>query len=218
MKTLSGSGLGWRWRTFVGLLAAVTLGAISATGQERTPAKDNAGSNGSDKAAATPAPGKAAPSQAAAPGVSTGVSEILRMADAGVSPDVLKAYLDSEATVPKVTDADIIALKQHQVPDEVTTLLLKRQGEARVAASKNRQEALQQLVAARRAVAGGLDRESYAYFQYYYLQPRAVASANQRLAPYSYYAYYPRFGHYPGYNTFNGFAPGFRPAPRRYYP
>ena len=42
---------------------------------------------------------------------------------------------------------------------------------------------------------GGLDPESYEYFQYYYLYPRTLAAANQRL-----YTPYPSlygFGAYP---------------------
>jgi len=83
------------------------------------------------------------------------------------------------------TDQDVIALKKHNVSDDVVKLLLKRGAQARDTATQVRNEAILQAVESRRAVSGGIDPESHDYFRAYYLQPRAVAAANQRLYPYS---------------------------------
>jgi hypothetical protein len=125
------------------------------------------------------------------------------MADAGVSPEVLKVYVESSAVMKRPTGADIVALKEHKVSDEVTTLLIKRGTEAEKSIAEARNNAVARLVSSRRTASGGLDPESYEFFQYYYLQPRAMASAYERLAPY----YYPGFGY--GYGSFYGYRPAF---------
>jgi len=48
-----------------------------------------------------------------------------------------------------------------------------------------------------------LDPDSYEYFQHYYLQPRALASAYERLAPYYPYFPYP-YGYPPGQPSSGG--------------
>lgn len=138
----------------------------------------------------------------AASQLSEGVLALIKMTDAGVSTDVLKTYVESSATALEPTHKDIIALAEHKVPDEVTTLLLKRGAQARVAAAKAKRDGLAQVQADRRMASGGLDPDSYEYFQYYYLQPRALAYAYDRLYPYSYYRLHrpfrPRGGPYFG--------------------
>jgi len=94
----------------------------------------------------------------------------------------------------------MIALKQHKVPDEIATLLLKRGAQVRVAVAQARAAAVERARSSRNVAAGGFDPESYDYFQYYYLQPRALAFGYQRLSPYYYpsypnaYRYGPPFG------------------------
>jgi hypothetical protein len=116
--------------------------------------------------------------------LSPGVNEIVQMADAGVSTEVLKAYVEYSSTPYQPTDQDIITLKKHNVADEVVTLMLKRGAQVRAAVVQARNEALVKALSARRMSAGGLDPESHDYFQYYYLQPRALASVYERLSPY----------------------------------
>jgi len=125
-----------------------------------------------------------------------GVSDILKMADAGVSMEVIKTYVDCSATPFQPTEQDVIALKQHKVSDDVVTLLLKRGAEARAVVAQAKKDAAVRLLSTHRAASGGFDPESYDFFQHYYLQPRALASAYQRLAPYSYptFAYPYRYG------------------------
>ena len=83
-------------------------------------------------------------------------------------------------------------------------LLLKRGAQVRVAVAQAKQDAVARSVSARTIASGGFDPDSYEYFQYYYLQPRALASAYQRLSPY----YYPSFSY--GY----GYSPAFPYGPR----
>jgi hypothetical protein len=131
------------------------------------------------------------------------VAEVMRMADAGVSKEVIKTYIESTPTAKPPGDEDIIAMKQHNVADDIVTLMITRGAEGRMAAAQARQEALARFVAARGNASGGLDPESHDYFQYYYLQPRALASAYQRLAPYS----YPGLAYPRGYGSMSTFGP-----------
>jgi hypothetical protein len=121
---------------------------------------------------------------------SPGVAEILKMTDAGVNQDVIMAYIEASASAPQPTEKDVIAMKEHKVSDEVVKLLLKRGATARTESIKAKNEAVMNVMESRRQATGGVDPESYDYFRTYYLQPRALASANQRLYPY--------FGPYAG--------------------
>jgi hypothetical protein len=142
------------------------------------------------------------PAPAALP---TGVSEIIRLADAGISTEIIRTYIECSSTAFQPTDADIIALKQHHVADDVITLLMKRGAQVRVVAAQARNDAAIDAISTSRMASGGFDPESYDYFQYYYLQPRAQASVNQRLSPFS----YPSFSHAYGYPSVHGFGPPF---------
>lgn len=113
------------------------------------------------------------------------VEGVIKMADAGISPSVIQTYVESSLETEPLNEEEVIALKEHNVPDDVVTLLLKRGAERRDLKQQRTNEAIARAVAARRSVTGGLDPESYEYFQRYYLQPRAAASAQRRLAPWS---------------------------------
>ena len=114
--------------------------------------------------------------------VSAVVGEILRMQQAGVSTEVIKTYIESYPTVCDLSVTDLVALRKHGVPDELAVALVKREATLRAQASeaKNRAPAPRAHLG-RPSYSGGLDPESYAYFQYYYLYPRTLAAANQRL-------------------------------------
>lgn len=115
------------------------------------------------------------------------------MADAGVSTDVIRAYVECSASVAQLTGTDVIALKQRNVADEIVTLMLRRGAESRAVAVRAEMDNLSMKLQSRRRAAGGFDPESYDYFQYYYLQPRALASGYQRLSPYYYHPYSYRY-------------------------
>jgi hypothetical protein len=126
----------------------------------------------------------------AATALSPGLNEVLKLADANVSSEVLKAYIECSPMAAPPTATDIIALKKHNVPDEIVTLLLKQGTETRATVTQARANALAKALASRNRVSGGFDPQGHDYFQYYYLQPRALAYSYDRLFPY----YYPSFG------------------------
>jgi hypothetical protein len=130
-------------------------------------------------------------------------SEVLRMVDAGVPTPVIQTYVEcSPATVP-LNAADIIELKKHNVTDEIVIALMKQGAKARSLDLQRKNEAAARALAIRNTKLGGLDPESYEYFQYYYLQPRALASVYDRLAPYyGPWAPYPA-RHFPAYRGYN---------------
>src|SRR5271157_2069431 len=114
------------------------------------------GNNGAPAAAPSGSPGPSGPTNSVATGVlSPGVGDILKMADAGVSMEVIKTYIECSPTKPQPTDADMIALKQHNVPDEIATLLLKRGAQVRVAVAQARAAAVERVLSSRNMAAGG---------------------------------------------------------------
>lgn len=150
-------------------IAAGPAGAVpSARPSTQTTATDSAG----DQAERSPAP------------YSAGIQEIVNLADAGVSGDVIKAFIERSAVKYDPTAADLIALKKRGVGDEVLTALLKRS-----ASPKTRSRPAGGAVAAPAIVrdfstGGRLDPESYEFWYYHYAYPRALASSYQTLSPY----------------------------------
>src|SRR6516164_1030360 len=57
--------------------------------------------------------------------------DILKMVDAKVDPNVIKAYIKNAPIAYNPTASEIIALKQHGVPDELIATVLERGGEVR---------------------------------------------------------------------------------------
>jgi hypothetical protein len=210
-QRLVGSGL------IVGMLAAAcTLRPAPAQDTQGSSTAPNvlaaAGSGQADPVKAVGAPGKPDEGKPESNAGRTtkylaGVDEILNMVQTGVSTEVIKTYIESSPVAYSLSAADVIALKEHAVPDELTTAMMKRgaalKAEVRQAIAFN---------SARPANAGGnrryyrLDPEGYDYFQYYYLYPRTLAAANQSF--YSPGAFSPGFGSY-GY----GYGPGYYGPP-----
>lgn len=194
-------------------LASVTC-ALAEEQQTRAPstvAVTLAGTNSSKPLKpAAPATNSHRAEKSAAESPSAGVAELLKMLEAGVSSDVIKTYIENAGIAYEPTGTDLIALKQHGAPDDVATALLKKSGEAREKAAQARSSAVARAYAEGSMRRFSPDPESYEYFQHYYLYPRTLASAYERLgyydAPYSYGIYpppgarpYARFGFgYPG--------------------
>src|SRR6185369_16358386 len=65
------------------------------------------------------------------PSYSPGVADVVKMLDAKVDPAVVKAYINSSPTSYNPTADEIVALKEHGVPDDVVTTLLERGAEVR---------------------------------------------------------------------------------------
>ena len=143
------------------------------------------------------------------------------MVQAGVSKDVIKAYIETDQIASPLSATDLITLKEHGVPDDLAVALLKRAADlaaktSEVGASNaaparvSGTASLDALVAALRSSQlnpGYLDPEGYDYFRYYYLYPRTLAAANQQL--YS----SPAFPSYPAYSSDHWSPWAFRPRP-----
>jgi hypothetical protein len=140
---------------------------------------------------------------------STGVDEILTMTQAGVSSEVLKTYVESSQIPYNLNATDLIDLKQHGVPDDLTMAMLKRGANLRTQAGQSSNlNSTSPAYPVSRSRHGLLDPESYNYFQYYYLYPRTLAAANQRL-----FSSYPTYLNTPLYPYSNYGPPPFYPAP-----
>ncbi len=136
-----------------------------------------------------------------------GVEEVLKMLRVGVATNVIKAYIGSSSSAYSLSAADIIALKKLGVPDELTSAMVERGSKLKAQVSQSTNVyALPPFYAVGNHTYGMLDPEGYDYFQYYYLYPRTLAYANQRL--------YAPFGGYYGYAPY---AYGFY-GPRPFHP
>jgi hypothetical protein len=150
--------------------------------------------------------------------LTTGVEAILKMVDAGVSKDVIKTYIESSPTAYNPSATDLIALKEHAVPDDLTTALLKRGAEIRAQVSQVGANAAARTYSNSNPGYAYLDPESYDYFRYYYLYPRTLADVYQRLSPcypaYSYgycqpFPFRPYFSVGYAHPRYSGFRRGF---------
>lgn len=61
--------------------------------------------------------------------MSPGVHEVLRLVQAKVAPDVIRAYIKNSTTTFNLTATQIIALKEQGVPDDLLAAMLERTGE-----------------------------------------------------------------------------------------
>lgn len=117
---------------------------------------------------------------AAAPALSPGVAEIVKMAAAGVDAEIVRNFVAQSKTPYALTANDIIALKEKKVPDEVTAAMLLRGQQINAPKQAVKPRIVQQL-----STGGELDTESYEFFQNHYLYPRALSSSYKTLAPYA---------------------------------
>lgn len=126
------------------------------------------------------------------------VREVIQMSEAGVSANVIQAYVEASESLEQLSAPDLMALKTHGIADDLVTGMVQRSAKARALDARQRADAVARLVAARNARSGGVDPESYDYFRLYYLQPRALATAYRRLGPYAYpvhpHGWYGRYG------------------------
>jgi hypothetical protein len=126
-----------------------------------------------------------------------GVEEVLAMLKAGVSKEVILAYVQSSTRPYNLAGSDLIALKKAGVPDELTMAMVKRGAELRLQAMNSQPGSRLTGPAMGSPMRGaqGLDPEGYDFWWYHYAYPRALASANERmlapLAPFADSYYYP---------------------------
>ncbi len=161
-------------------------------------------SNPADPASTSQVKPAQPPASAAATGdYSPGVSETLKLVQAGVSKEVIRSYIEQSPTSYRLKASDVIALKENAVPDELITAMLKRGAELRAQAKRpskaTRPGQAEVRVVTGRPAYGGLDPEGYDFWWYHYAYPRALAAANQRLlsggVPYNGFSFYP-YGFY----------------------
>jgi hypothetical protein len=177
-------------------------------------------------AAVNPAPINPQPNATSEPGAKNsapnraGIDEILKMFQAGVSKDVIRTYIETAQAAAPLSATDIVTLKERGLPDELTTAWMKRSAELSARANETAAtnaapakvtgttslEALAAAIRRGQMNSGRLDPESYDYFQQYYLYPRTLQSANERLYGYPPFAAYPPYG--PGYYSPWAFRPG----------
>jgi hypothetical protein len=218
----------FRKSLLAGVLAGLQgLSTLAQAGQATTPsASEPATPQLTSSASTKPATAEAGQSEPAEPHATrltqhqSGIDEILKMVQAGVSKDVMKTYIESTQVASHLSAADIVTLKEHSVPDDVTVALIKRSAELTAQASQaggtntalaksSGTISLDALVAAIRRgqfSSGQLDPEGYDYFRYYYLYPRTLASANERLFSSPSFPVYPPYSR--GYYSPWGFRPG----------
>jgi hypothetical protein len=193
-------------------LAAMLL-ACAASGQEapaNSATKPAAGSpeakpteNAKRVETETPKAAPSAPASQEQKQYSPGVGDVLKLLQAGVSKDVIKAFVEHSRVVYQLNAEDVIALKQQGGSDELITAMVKRGAPPAGYARRAPDAAATGSAQPANTPESGLDPESYEFWWYHYAYPRALASANERLLS----SYGPYFG-YPGYGYSGyGYAP-----------
>jgi hypothetical protein len=119
------------------------------------------------------------------------VQDVIKMLEAGVSKEVVKAYIENSPPFALTADG-VIALKKHSVPDDLATALVKRMVDLRAGhvspdGSGSHVFAAGESGAGRPQNARRFDPESYEFWWYHYAYPRALSYANERL----YASFYP---------------------------
>lgn len=118
-------------------------------------------------ASGKPDAGKSEQIPAGAADLSAGVGDVLRMAKAGVSAEVIKIYIENSPIAHNLSATDIIVLKDHSVPDDLTTAMVKRGTALKTQAIQSSNlGTLPPAASGGRARSAAFDPEGYDYFQY----------------------------------------------------
>jgi hypothetical protein len=104
---------------------------------------------GASVVAPAPVPGSPAPA-----GLSYGVSEVLKLHQAGIGKDVILNYINSIALPYHLTADDVIYLRSAGIPPEVTQALILRDGQLQQKAAQHYAQQQQMAVAANAATPG----------------------------------------------------------------
>ena len=205
LRTLAGPAL---WTLLCGPLAfsglsqetktVATPAAIAPTASTTTNAND------SKAGKIEPKDVTAAASRAAS---RVSLADVLKMVEAGVSPDVIRAFLENSSSAYDPNASDLIVLKTNGVPDSVTTAMMKRAAEIKAINETKKTESMARASAAFEAGPVAMDPESYDFWWYTHGLPRAMASSIRQNDPYPGIAPY-GYGGYGGYYS----------PPVRYYP
>ncbi len=188
---LAGTTLGWRASAAIVAADSSTPGAIVIRGTDSSGAPSN---------------------------LSSGVSDVLKMVQAKVDPEVIKTYVKNSPIAYNPSATEVISLKEHGVSDDIVTALMQRGGELRAQAARTAQAA--PAPAAPPAYPGAANpyapapaydygtapyypENGYDYGAYPYAYPYAYPGYS-----YPYYSYWPYY--WPFYSSFFfGFGHGF---------
>lgn len=149
-------------------------------------------------AAATP---ETTPAPASPPVFSAGVGDIVKMVDAKVDPQVIRAYIQSSPTAYNPSANEIILLKNRGVQPELLTAMLQRGAEVRAQRSKVAQPAAPAPTATPQYAPAYVAGSQPVYQSYDYAQPVAYS--------YPYYTY-PSTVYYTG--GYGGYYPYYWPS------
>jgi len=167
---------------FLGAMVVFSAGAKgSELATDVTGIKTHATSSDSSQPSASPLNPPQSSHETAAP-APDGMPEMFKMVDAGLSKEVIKAFIERAPFPFDPTPTDLIALKQRGVSDEIALALLKHEPAASPGGGKTSTAEL--APSNKRVVLVYIDPEGYDYFQHYYLYPRTLAAANARLGWY----------------------------------
>jgi hypothetical protein len=187
------------WASLISLAAAVASIGVPWN----LAAADGTLSNSAAATVTTPPAAPAASVAAPAPALAFGVSEVVKMYQGGISKDVLVGYIDN-TVLPFHLDADgIIYLHHLGMPQEVTSALIRRDGELQRqadAAYQQQAQAFQQQQQATAAVAAPNNQAVAGNTA----PPVVMPSTPPPVAPYPYpdtapAVVYPDYGVYPYY-------------------
>ena len=112
------------------------------------------------------------------------IEEVVKMVEAGVSEEIVRGFVNSSGIAYAPTGADIIAMKERGVPDEVTVTMLSRGAKLRERTGSSRNSIAAPAIVRSLATDGRLDPESYEFFWYHHAYPRALSASYEKLSPY----------------------------------
>ena len=188
------------WVSLISLATAVVFIGVPW----HVAAADSTLSNSAPATVATPPAAPAASVEAPAPALAFGVAEVVKMYQGGISKDVLVGYIEN-TVLPFHLNADGIIYLQHLgMPQEVTTALIRRDGELQRqadAAYQQQAQAFQQQQQAAAAAAAAPNNQAAAGNT---APPVVMPSTPPPVAPYTYTeaappVVYPDYGVYPYY-------------------
>jgi hypothetical protein len=151
---------------------------------------------------------------------SSGMGEILKMLDAKVDPEIIKAYVKNSQTAYSPNAAEIIALKEHGVSSDIIVAMLQRGGELRGQAAQAATMQPQMGTPPYRPGAAPAeqygtepappnysDYPSYSYPDYSYAYPYYSGGYYGYGYGWPYYSYWPSFycGFYPYWGWGHGY-------------
>lgn len=183
-----------RFRWVPSALLTVALGTgytVRSADGEQVRASDDSKPNATTETEAKPEN-----ASSAADRFSPGIHEIIRLAEAGVSAQIIKAFIERSSVAYEPTATELITLKQRGVPDEVTAALLKRGAElkpTRQSTHSTQKNVVAPAIVRDLSTSGRLDPESYEFWLYHYAYPRALSQSYRTLA--TPYYNYPRQGY-----------------------